>query len=81
MLISKATGWAYATLLSYENKPSFLTTILGANKIWIFKLRTLNIKLPFETGRWRTIPKENRICIFFYKLQDAQLIIWLAYGV
>ena len=28
MLISKATGWAYATLLSYENKPSFLTTIL-----------------------------------------------------
>ena len=36
-------------------------------RIYITKLRTSNLKLPIETGRWSNIPKENRICTFCYE--------------
>jgi len=31
-------------------------------RIWITKLRTTNLKILIETGRWRNIPVEERIC-------------------
>ena len=30
-------------------------------RIWITKLRTSNLKILIETGRWRNIPVEERI--------------------
>ena len=31
-------------------------------RIWITKLRTSNLKIPIETGRWHNIPVSERIC-------------------
>jgi len=30
--------------------------------MFITKLRLSNIKFPIETGRWRNIPRANRLC-------------------
>ena len=32
------------------------------SRIWITKLRTSNLKIPIETGRWHNIPLDERIC-------------------
>jgi hypothetical protein len=43
-----------------------LTTIVPYNlRIWIPNLRTSNLKIPIETGKWRNIPVEERIYVIF----------------
>ena len=34
------------------------------NFTWLCKLRTCNMKIPIETGRWVNIPQEKRLCKF-----------------
>jgi hypothetical protein len=34
------------------------------NFTWLCKLRTCNMKIPIETGRWENIPKEKILCKF-----------------
>jgi hypothetical protein len=31
-------------------------------RIWMTKLRASNLRIPIETGRWYTIPKDERFC-------------------
>ena len=35
--------------------------------VWITQLRTSNLRLPMEVGRWYGIPKENRHCTLCLK--------------
>ena len=40
----------------------YLLKLLPHERNMITKLRCNNIKLPIETGRWPTTPREERIC-------------------
>ena len=57
----------------------YLTTIVPYNlRIWIPNLRTSNLKIPIETGRWRNIPVEERIYVIFaMKILETNFIIYL----
>ena len=41
------------------------------------KLRTSNLKIPIETGRWRNIPVEERICNICNENIETNFIIYL----
>jgi len=40
----------------------YLLKLIAINRVSICKLRTCNLKLPIETGRWRNIPLDERYC-------------------
>ena len=40
----------------------YLIKLPENSRIWITKLRTSNLKIPIETGRWHNIPVNERIC-------------------
>jgi hypothetical protein len=40
----------------------YLTRLIEVHRKFITKLRVNNIKFPIETGRWRNINREDRIC-------------------
>jgi hypothetical protein len=61
-MINSSRGQFYSnfkTEVSFEN---YLTRLSENNRRWITKLRTCNLKLPIEMGRWKNIPRENRTC-------------------
>ena len=41
---------------------SYLLRLSEFNRTWLTKLRTSNLHLPIETGRWFNIPREERTC-------------------
>ena len=41
---------------------NYLSRLSFQNRCWITKLRTSNLRLPIETGRWFNVLRENRIC-------------------
>ena len=41
---------------------NYLIRLSEHARVSITKLRTSNLKIPIETGRWNNIPKEDRIC-------------------
>ena len=41
---------------------SYLTRHTEVHRKFITKLRVNNLKFPIETGRWRNINREDRIC-------------------
>jgi len=45
----------------------YLIRLSKQDRIYITKLRTSNLKLPIETGRWNNISKELRLCTFCNK--------------
>ena len=45
----------------------YLLRLPSHYRVWITKLRTSNLKLPIEVGRWYGIPKVNRHCILCLK--------------
>jgi hypothetical protein len=47
----------------YKLEP-YLLKLSQVNFTWLCKLRTCNMKIPIETGRWVNIPQEKRICKF-----------------
>ena len=50
---------SYKNCFGFEN---YLIKIPENARIWMTKLRTSNIKIPIETGRWHNIPAEDRKC-------------------
>ena len=46
-------------------------------RIWITKLRTSNLEILIETGRWRNIPVEERICNICNENIETNFIIYL----
>ena len=55
-------GKFYSTFKENLCFEKYLIKIPYNLKIWITKLRISNLKIPIETGRWRNIPVEERIC-------------------
>ena len=55
-------GKFYSTFKENLCFEKYLIKIPYNLKIWITKLRTSNLKIPIETGRWHNIPVEERIC-------------------
>ena len=50
----------YKTDFYFEN---YLSRLSFQNRCWITKLRTSNLRLLIEKGRWLfKVPRENRIC-------------------
>ena len=45
----------------------YLIRLSKQDRVYITKLRTSNLKLPIETGRWNNIAKELRLCSFCNK--------------
>jgi hypothetical protein len=43
----------------------YLLKLTAINRVYICKLRTCNLTLPFETGRWRNIPSYGRYCTLY----------------
>ena len=43
----------------------YLLKLSQVNFTWLCKLRTCNMKIPIETGRWVNMPQEKRLCKFF----------------
>ena len=41
---------------------NYLVRLPESYRIWITKLRTSNLRLPIETGRWFNIPRHDRRC-------------------
>ena len=52
----------FKTAFYFEN---YLSRLSFQNRCWITKLRTSNLRLPIETGRWFKVRRENRICKLF----------------
>ena len=46
-----------------EGAEKNLTRLPDSDRIWISKLRTSNLHLPIETGRWYSVAREDRICM------------------
>ena len=45
----------------------YLIRLSKQDRVFITKLRTSNLKLPIESGRWNNIAKELRLCSFCNK--------------
>jgi hypothetical protein len=61
-MINSSRGQFYSSFKTEVSFENYLTRLSENNKIWITKLRTCNLKLPIEMGRWKNIPRENRTC-------------------
>ena len=55
-------GEFYGIFKNEFNLEPYLVRLQPSDRIYMCKFRCSNLKLPIETGRWRNIPKENRIC-------------------
>jgi hypothetical protein len=59
--------WKYRLVLQKDKSPLNFKShedsfILTSKQIFLSKLRTCNLKIPIEMGRWKNIPRENRSC-------------------
>ena len=63
-IASSSRGEFYSLCKSSFGLENYLVKLPEFNRIWITKLRTSNVHLPIETGRWHNIPRHERICSF-----------------
>ena len=71
-------GKFYSTFKENLCFEKYLIKIPYNLKIWITKLRTSNLKIPIETGRWRNIPVlKNVYVICAMKILETKFIIYL----
>jgi hypothetical protein len=71
-------GKFYSTFKENLCFEKYLIKIPYNLKIWITKLRTSNLKIPIETGRWRNIPVlKNVYVICAKKILETKFIIYL----
>lgn len=61
---ASSRGKYYSNFKTEFGLEPYLLRLKKSTRISICKLRTCNIKLPIETGRWANtyVPEENRIC-------------------
>ena len=63
-LYASSRGQFYSIFKNNFELENYLTRLPDSYSTWITKLRTANLRLPIETGRWYNIPREDRICNF-----------------
>ena len=61
-MVNSPKGQLYSSIKSNFGFEPYLLKLSLPNRIYICKLRTCNLKLPIETGRWRKIPRDERYC-------------------
>lgn len=59
---NSSRGEFYSSFKTDFKFEPYLLKLDSVRRSYICKLRTCNIKFPVETGRWRNIPKNDRIC-------------------
>ena len=67
---NSSRGNFYGSLKKQFELEKYLLRLPEKYRIWISKIRTCNINIPIETGRWNNIPREERICT----LCDSELL-------
>lgn len=59
---NSSRGEYYKLFKSQFGLENYLLRLPEDKRIWISKLRTCNLKIPMETGRWYNIARTDRIC-------------------
>lgn len=59
---NSSRGVFYGSIKKDFGLENYLLRLQEKPRIWIGKFRSSNIKFPIETGRWRNVSKEERIC-------------------
>ena len=59
---NSSKGLFYSTFKKNFCLENYLLRLGENNRLWLTKLRTSNLRLPIETGRWYNIPREDRKC-------------------
>ena len=61
--ITNASRGEFYSLFKKEfNLEKYLLKLPEQKRVWITKLRTSNLRIPVETGRWSNVPRPERIC-------------------
>ncbi len=66
-VMNSSRGEFYSIFKKEFELEKYLLRLPSHYSVWITKLRTSNLKLPIEVGRWYGIPKENRHCTLCLK--------------
>ena len=61
-LYNSSRGQFYSLFKKNFDLENYLIRLPESYRTWITKLRTSNLRLPIETGRWFNIPVDDRIC-------------------
>lgn len=70
-------GIFYSTFKKEFGLEKYLIKLPEQNRVWICKLRTSNLPIPIETGRWFNILKEARICTLCQMTLEMSFICYL----
>ena len=66
-MTKSSRGGFYSSFKKEFELEKYLLRIPSHLRIWLTKLRTSNLKLPVETGRWNGIQYELRTCNFCHR--------------
>lgn len=61
-IVNSSKGDFYETFKTDFGIENYLLRLPESKRKYITKLRTCNLKLPIETGRWNKTPRHERIC-------------------
>ena len=61
---NSSRGEFYSLFKKNFGLENYLLKLPVQNRIWMTKLRTCNLRIPIETGRWANIPRQERTCTF-----------------
>ena len=59
---NSSRGQYYKLFKNQFGIENYLLRLPETIRLWLPKLRTCNLKIPIETGRWYNIPKTERKC-------------------
>jgi hypothetical protein len=57
---NSSRGEFYSLFKNNFGLENYLPKLPVQNRIWMTKLRTCNLRIPIETGRWTNIPRQER---------------------
>ena len=61
---NSSRGEFYSLFKKNFGLENYLLKLPVQNRIWMTKLRTCNLRIPIETGRWTNIPRQERTWTF-----------------
>ena len=61
-IFASSRGEFYSIFKKSFGIENYVLRLPESCRIWITKMRTSNLHLPIETGRWANIPRQDRIC-------------------
>ena len=73
---NSSRGQFYGLFKNEFKLEPYLLKLSQVNFTWLCKLRTCNMKIPIETGRWENIPKEKKTVNFVMMALVMSFIIY-----